>query len=63
MRVSFQWGSKQSMLIWVVVVSVLSDGVNGKANATETSVETERKLKLLNKPAVESIQVCIVHPS
>ncbi|XP_031255684.1 uncharacterized protein LOC116113666 [Pistacia vera] len=45
-----------SMILLAMVVFVLNDGVYGTANDRETLSEIDRRLKLLNKPAVKSIK-------
>lgn len=45
------------VLLFVVAVSILSNGVEVNAKARETLSEIDKKLKLLNKPAVKSIKV------
>lgn len=47
------------LLLFVVAVSILSNGVEVNAKARETLSEIGKKLKLINKPAVKSIKVCI----
>lgn len=44
-------------LLFVVAVSILSNGVEVNAKARETLSEIDKKLKLINKPAVKSIKV------
>ena len=46
-----------SMLLLIIAVSVLSDVADGKAKAGVNLSGIDRKLKLLNKPAVKSIKV------
>ncbi|KAL5850536.1 hypothetical protein ACOSQ4_008549 [Xanthoceras sorbifolium] len=45
-----------SILLLVLAVSVFRDGADGKAEARVTLSEIDRKLKLLNKPAVKTIK-------
>lgn len=45
------------VLLFVVAVSILSNGVEVNAKARETLSEIDKKLKLINKPAVKSIKV------
>lgn len=47
-----------SVLLLVTFVSVLGNGVDSKLKAGQTISEIDRRLKLLNKPAVKSIKVC-----
>lgn len=47
-----------SVLLLVTFVSVLGNGVDSKLKAGQTLSEIDRRLKLLNKPAVKSIKVC-----
>ena len=46
-----------SMVLLLMAVLVLSDVADGKAKARATLSGIDRKLKLLNKPAVKSIKV------
>ncbi|KAF8393479.1 hypothetical protein HHK36_021723 [Tetracentron sinense] len=43
------------MLFLAMVLTVLSNGVYGKVESKQISLEVDRRLKLLNKPAVKSI--------
>ncbi|KAK0572116.1 hypothetical protein LWI29_026373 [Acer saccharum] len=54
-----------SILLLVLAVSAFSDGVYGQAKARVTLSEIDRKLKLLNKPAVKTIKLfsCLYFPS
>lgn len=45
------------VLLLVMTVSALGNGVDVNDEARETISEIDRKLKLLNKPAVKSIKV------
>lgn len=47
-----------SVLLLVTFVSVLGNGVDSKLKAGQTISEIDRRLKLLNKPAVKSIKAC-----
>lgn len=54
-------GLSGKVILLALVFLVLGDHVNGTRNAAtsaERDLEIERKLKLMNKPAVKSIQVC-----
>lgn len=45
------------LLLFIVAASSLSNGVKVNAKARETLSEIDKKLKLINKPAVKSIKV------
>ncbi|KAG5244200.1 EARLY FLOWERING family protein [Salix suchowensis] len=45
-----------SMLLLLILLCILSNGVNGKAKARNYRSEINRRLKLLNKPAVKTIK-------
>jgi hypothetical protein len=45
------------MILLVMAVVVMSSGVDAKDEARKTSSQVDRKLELLNKPAVKSIKV------
>lgn len=45
------------VILALVHLLLLRNAANAKSEATETSSEVDRKLQLLNKPAVKSIQV------
>jgi hypothetical protein len=46
-----------SMLVLLILLCILSNGVNGKTKARKHRSEINRRLKLLNKPAVKTIKV------
>lgn len=45
------------MSIFAMALLVFDGGVDVKAEARKTSSEIDKKLKLLNKPAIKSIKV------
>ncbi|KAJ6994771.1 hypothetical protein D5086_013736 [Populus alba] len=45
-----------SMLVLLILLCILSNGVNGKTKARKHRSEISRRLKLLNKPAVKTIK-------
>ncbi len=50
-------GKRITMFLFVIPLLVLSSSVDVKAEARKTLSEVDRKLKLLNKPAIKSIKV------
>lgn len=50
---------KVTMFLGVVFIALVNV-VGGKFTSEQKLLEVNRKLKLLNKPAVKSIQVCLV---
>ena len=50
-------GKRITMFLFVIPLLVLSSLVDVKAEARKTLSEVDRKLKLLNKPAIKSIKV------
>jgi hypothetical protein len=50
-----QMEKRISMLVLLILLCILSNGVNGKTKARKS--EINRRLKLLNKPAVKTIKV------